>query len=414
MSPDDNFDVTVVPIGQQFFADGLKPRRFFFQTFRLDIGNIGIRQQRLVVVYQPRLYDGFLCGNERHLTSPHSCIVPLQQLQLSHVGRLTKIKGLHVIDNIGSSLVVHVFLGFVAIIITVVVVMTLVFFFVHSYPLKLEIVDTDGTTPSARFFRFVRQLNIPHDLMDGQLESYPLSRHDVGWARHEDALSIGHEGKGLIGPYSCGDRHLEDLCGRCRHGFFSWRCGRYDPYPHVGPRVGRTRHHEPLSRVWYIDGELHSGINVGWDGDQKGLCGPSRFCGRLIDLSNFGGHGDGSSSGGGSIRFGTGERCHFEQLVVCGRLGRQRDLQRMSRSRCGRTPNSNSSGSGMDGELCSRPHSRWNRNAIDLSRSSSSSSYRICTWTTRAGRASRSCGRRSRRVCRCVGIAAGTAVGSRS
>jgi hypothetical protein len=269
---DDNLDMSIVPTGRQLTANVLKPRGFFFERFALNVGNVGVTQQGAIAKDESRFDDRIVGGDEFDLTGAHARVVAFQKGQLANVGGLGKVKGLHVIDNVGA-----VFFGLVV---------------VDADPLELEVGDANGSAPTA-IFTFIGQLNAANDLLDGKLEPNLLTRYHVGRTGDEYSLAIGHESKGLVRTDSRRDRHFKDLGFGGGHGFFSLRRW-HNPNLHVGSGITRTGDHESLAID--IDRELHAWIDVGRNGDQEGLSRSPRFGSGLIDAPDFLGHGHGSTT----------------------------------------------------------------------------------------------------------------------
>jgi len=325
----------VLPRRRQLLANTLKPLLLFLQRFALRLRNVRVRQQRPIVHHEARIDDRFRRRHEFNRSRPHARVVALQKGNFAHVRRLDKIKVTHVVQFTVSPRLIQ------------------------SHPLKFQIRRPDRALPTP-LFALVRQLNVAHHLRDGQLKANLLSRHDIGRARDQDALSIRHQRKGLSRLHSGRDRHFKDLRFRRRFRFIPHH-RRHNPHAHVGSGRLRARHHEPLSR--HVDGKLHAGINIGRNRDEIRLRGTARFAGVLVDALHVGRHGDGAAV---ARSFGDRNGRHAELRVIGDGFGRQRDLQRLSRTGRRRALDADAAGARVDGEFGTGLDALGDGDAVDL------------------------------------------------
>ena len=160
--------------------------------------------------------------------------------------------------------------------------------------------------------------------------------------------------------YALRDGDFEDL--RLGRGFrrFSLN-GRHDAHTHIGAGTFRTRDHKALAR--HIDRKLHAGINVGGNGHEISLCGTAGFFGLFIDSQDIFGHGNGATP---ALARGICERRRAQQEIIGDKLGRQRDLQRLSRSTGFWAFDTHAAGTGMHGKLRTGAHALGYNDTVDL------------------------------------------------
>mmetsp|Transcript_2093 Transcript_2093/g.3846 ORF Transcript_2093/g.3846 Transcript_2093/m.3846 type:complete len:529 (-) Transcript_2093:258-1844(-) len=368
LSPHVHTHMSLVPFDAQFGARILEPLCLVVEILDLRICQLRVRDQVPSIGCPDfRIHHAFRGGHQTENSGPNSWIFTGSKVQTSDVGTLFKVESFIEID---ISLVVH------------------------TDPLEFEIGGSHGTRPSV-FVVF--EFDLDHFVVfgvfwflrecQGQFESNALSGPGVGWARHQDSYSTRQQGKGCPRLDALGNFHFEQLrlflvastvfpsvttasggttTSTVTAAVHAWSHGgigggtscqigrrwrRDDPNAHARPSAGRTSHHELLSLNRH--GKLLSRCRP---------LGNGHHIRRWIGIGNPTDTGRiGRQQGIVAVLTVSG---HVPSSSSCW-IGRNRNLQGLSRSRIHGTSHSYDPTSGVDLKFFSRFDIVGDRNTKD-------------------------------------------------